>query len=249
MDFHLQEQIIARHMANDMPFLLKDSVPYISFGGDNAVSLSGGYELRGMSNSEQYPFLPHFEFAVGTAYEIELHDYIPGGESTTGPKGITASIIGKDRRLAQVAIRQPDGLFSLRNSSHLPISSAAGLASLVDAEAVTGFYLEASSETYGKVIGEINLASPHAEQIIDDFLSTIDKMFGDYKVLENLVGNPQYNAILKQLNKGMFQALARIVKAGRTYRHYKADSKISYYWNMAKEIAWWLRARKLKLSA
>jgi hypothetical protein len=65
-----QSLIVQKHLKDDHPLLKKYSSGGIGTSFSDPLVFSGTYELVGLFNIEDNPYLPHFEFNVGSAYGI-----------------------------------------------------------------------------------------------------------------------------------------------------------------------------------
>lgn len=236
----VQKAIVAKHLANDFSLLNKQSFGSTGYSGVLTHTFSGSYILQGLVNTDQYLFLPHFEFDVGTTYNIKIPQESMSGETiyyTTGC--IKLKLKAKDdERLIDVAFLSLNDLFYLRNLARegqlLSIPEVdekdRSVMPIEESQISAYFYFRASSTTCNQLHAVMQINHPAAEEIIKQYLEAIDKRFDDYRGLEQYfqekddsgrilwedqnLQSRRYNQERKKLHKALFDELTNVLTQG-----------------------------------
>ncbi|MDP2909441.1 MAG: hypothetical protein Q8N77_06575 [Nanoarchaeota archaeon] len=240
----LQKLIVEKHLADDFPLLKKYPISSLGSGiGSDDYIFFSNYGLVGLvphDCPEEHRYLPHFEFSVTTHYTIKVPHTLICEKSVIEylDDSVKVCLKSRDNSLIEVLLPKAEGLFQLRSlesegkilaipktkeeyKDKLPID---------ESQIKLGFTFRASSTTFGQLCGLMDINHPAAEELIKEYLGTIDKRFADYAELkkhfrekddkgnvlwedQNLQSN-QYNSKRKKLHKAMFGDLKKVLKKG-----------------------------------
>lgn len=237
----LQKLIVEKHLADDFPLLIKYPTSLIGSGVDFFYS---NYDLVGLvsfDRPEEQKYLPHFEFNVATHYSIKVPDDLMSENSSIEYIDDSIHTFFKskyDKSPVKVVFPTIEDLFQLRNlKSEGKILTLfqvkeedIGKLPINEEDIKLGFTFRASSTTFGQLYGHMDISHPGAEELIKEYLETIDRRFADYTELKkyfrekddegNILWQDQglqskaYNLKRRKLHKALFGDLKKVLKKG-----------------------------------
>ncbi len=233
----LQQEIMQKHSSSKALALLKkySHTTQGSSGFLHFASFSSSYGMVGLYNSDCYDFLPHFEYNVNADYVIDVPEKLApqdGMRINRSENGQEVALKTKDgKETIHVTFTAPKDLFQLRN-----LASQGNLLSLLQTEDSSklpfeesqikaGFYFRISSASFGQYVAKMPINNPNAEEIIEEFLKTIDERFKDYSSLAHywkegteLSG---YRSEERKVQKALFNKVKKVLKQnGIKYQGY-----------------------------
>lgn len=225
----LQQRIIQEHSLSKGMALLK-KYSHATNGGSGffpVASFSSRYGLVGLYNSDCYNFLPHFEYDIDTYYQINVPRELVAGEVMQinhTEKGQEVNLKTKDGKGAIIVnFGKVNGLFQLRNLasqgnllSMLETSEDRNKLPFEESQIKAGFYFRISSASFGQYVATIPIDHPKAEEVIKQFLETIDDKFKDYSSLMHCwkqgAIQPGYRSEDKRVQKALFNRVKKVLK-------------------------------------
>ncbi|MFH1638436.1 MAG: hypothetical protein ABIB71_08475 [Candidatus Woesearchaeota archaeon] len=188
-ELKVQEAIIKKHMANDMPLLKKNCYSTVGSSGFDPETFSIMHVLSAWTNWESFPDVPYFTFSISSVWFTEIkNDNLLGTSMDNGLDIMVRSNCSGNP--LKIRLPQPENLFTIRNwgaesPDDVPYLLNPGLAGedvLPLEKSVSYFVFSALSEsTYTQLCSTLEMNHPYAEEAIERYLSAVDKGMGRFR--------------------------------------------------------------------